>query len=127
MTPLRFRAWHLAEQKMRDVFLLDFRVGSDFAMVNYYCPEVMDARWGNTKDQVVVMQSTGLRDRGGREIFEGDIIEMEWSESDKGRYPVEWRDGGFEFFPEARFNPDGDELAIATVIGNVYENPDLLP
>ncbi|MGE0536672.1 MAG: YopX family protein [Pirellulales bacterium] len=75
---------------------------------------------------LVLMQSTGLLDKNGKEIFEGDVIQMHWSKTDIGVYPVVWRDSGFEFYPAARFHPDGDELEIAEVIGNIYESPELL-
>jgi hypothetical protein len=61
---------------------------------------------------VVVMPSTGLKDRNEKAIFEGDVIEMEWSKTDRGRYPVTWVDGGFEYYPAVRFNPDGAKKTL---------------
>ena len=77
----------------------------------------------------VVMQSTGLKDKNGVEIFEGDVCE--WHIPDMGRPEpdamiryvsvVEYRNGSFNLsgylFPNVR---------LIKVIGNIYENPELL-
>ena len=79
-----------------------------------------------------VGQYTGLKDKNGKEIFEGDIVEA-WSQGVKGKGKVTQRiDGSWLFYPSYQHNIEW-ELCInqygetdVVVIGNIYENPELL-
>lgn len=97
------------------------------------------------QEGLVIMQYTGLNDRNGKEIYEGDIVLNHnpqcWSGPDKlvVRWQgglVDWASDGMEWLKEKpgfRFERIG---AVGTtvyvphkhleVIGNIYENPDLL-
>lgn len=71
------------------------------------------------------MQSTGLKDMSGVEIYEGDIIKNSYDEI----YTVKWFDASF--YLEEKYNGGFDyhELYFEDnkkVIGNIYENPELL-
>ncbi|OJH01702.1 hypothetical protein BL313_03215 [Staphylococcus hominis] len=71
------------------------------------------------------MQSTGLKDKNGTEIYEGDIIKNSYDEI----YTVKWFDAAF--YLEEKYNGGFDyhELHLEDnkkVIGNIYENPELL-
>lgn len=82
---------------------------------------------------------TGLTDKNGKLIFEGDIVESRASESpeDWKHWIVVWSDGGFEFTRDIfRRNKhkheanmlceDEIELYCLVVIGNIHDNPELL-
>jgi uncharacterized phage protein (TIGR01671 family) len=108
--------------------------------------EYMDNALGNTstgwlslEKECVIMQSTGLSDKNGKEIFEGDILRS-GSTSDGVCYDdsdstarVSWEDGDTGFWlvhPSQSYwcrldsgEIDGLKLEI---IGNIHENPELL-
>lgn len=110
--PIKFRAWVKSRNIMEYcVDLSPFHVGD--------CDR---SRW--TWDEVEVMQYTGLKDRNGKEIFEGDIIKtslghtavVEW-DNENGRY--------LAFTATRRIVYVGREPKVE-VIGNRWDNPSLL-
>lgn len=84
------------------------------------------------KDSFELMQYTGLKDKNGIEIYEGDIIVKQNVISGKRCKEVEWQYKETGFFPFAD-SPDncghcggGENPESYEVIGNIYQNPELL-
>ena len=84
------------------------------------------------KDRLILMQYTGLKDKNGKEIYEGDIVRC-------GEYvgEVQWEDSASAFIglwqPQTHKRKGGaDNLGstfpspLKEVIGNIYENPEQL-
>ena len=85
-------------------------------------------------DKIVLMQYTGLKDKNGKEIYEGDIIltvaTSDYPE-DTGIKKVIWNDDWFQFQTIIHDNGYGLPLLWGgykslEVIGNIYENPELV-
>lgn len=86
-------------------------------------------------ENIILMLSTGLKDKNGKEIFEGDIIRYNIDVVDIKRHPTlgfyTVLDGREGFFGDGMsiddFEEDAKEFSkTAEIIGNIYENPELL-
>ena len=83
-------------------------------------------------EEIVLMVSTGLKDINGKEIYEGDIIQLA-PPDDEWKGFVIFKNGAFSImYQNGDIVPLYDELydfqgePYIYVIGNVFENPELL-
>ncbi|HGP3997170.1 TPA: YopX family protein [Enterococcus faecium] len=120
MTP-RFRLYDPSDQKIREVAEIDWSLG-----IVGTCGGAIE----HELDKVVLMQSTGLKDKNGVEIFEGDLVEHDdnlngdWEtfeacevvyDKDYAQFCFKWDAGNFL-----------TDYRNLNVIGNIYENSELL-
>ncbi|WP_455443807.1 YopX family protein [Streptococcus salivarius] len=122
---LRYRAWLKEDKEMIEVEEMNFYNGElDF---------IGDGiTWMCKSNDCVLMQSTGLRDKNGKEIFEGDIVKVtnlsSWLEvvsfnEDKAMFVSKEIKREIEESPlYDLFNTDIFEVEI---VGNIYTNPEL--
>lgn len=117
----KFRAWSNKENKMYNVHSL--HIGTNKAIVT--------ALYGNasiTLDDKVLMQSTGLHDKNGKLIYEGDIVRI-FHLSSTGQ-PRTYISEVYYYKVKPSFQVKGygfiDEDDVVEVIGNIYENKELL-
>ena len=126
---IKFRAWDKVFKEMVQVnaLVLDEQV----VKVTYKNGNVAK----EDMKEYELMQSTGLFDRNNKEIFEGDIITngkdvMCMKRHNTLGFYIEQK-GEVEFIADCavleEFEEDAKEIAdILEIIGNVYENPELL-
>ncbi len=124
MTP-RFRLYDPSDQKIREVAEIDWSLG-----IVGTCGGAIE----HELDKVVLMQSTGLKDKNGVEIFEGDIVQ--WGDTpDWEEKPI--RVAVVKINPDIQFDSNvgifeygrfiyRDTERFLTVLGNIYENSELL-
>ncbi|MNX23747.1 YopX protein [compost metagenome] len=119
MREILFRAFHKNEKKMYPVFsfchaFVKIEVGIGTATekipINLFEP---------------LMQFTGLTDKNGTKIFEGDILHKPF-QSFVPKFIVEWNDKK-ACFDDIPLNTDSTSKASEfTIIGNIHDNPELL-
>lgn len=137
MREIKFRAWVKDKDKMVDVSSIEFDgCGFPKAKSNQVIWEVGYRRrnvgyvWEH-ESNIEIMQSTGIKDKNGTEIYEGDILT---DHGDEGPLYVKYSNEHAAFVFVDKFDPFGvtsyTTLQISyeqfEVIGNIYENPELV-
>lgn len=112
MSEIKFRAWSKIEEKFVDDFVID-KLGNEY---QYNKCEF----WGDDR-QVVLMQYTGLKDENGKEIYEGDIVELGIPKRNPKKFIRKE-----VHFANGCFNPRTLSKGHWKIIGNIYENPNLI-
>ncbi|CCB95248.1 putative uncharacterized protein SPs0621 (Putative uncharacterized protein) [Streptococcus salivarius JIM8777] len=115
----RFRAWLKEDKEMIDVDEMHFKNGELDFIGN-------GITWMYKKSDIVLMQSTGFKDKNGKEIFEGDIVD---SEDGILSGVVEFRpDLGMFVSTLIKYNNFERLCNVADsvhIIGDIYTNPEL--
>ena len=148
MRNIKFRGWDKEYEKMtyfddedyeyKPPFV--FRLDQVFKKDSNY-DDYEDFEYNDVTDNVEVMQYTGLKDKDGKEIYEGDIVKIHKHNFDYGFKKdeigqIKFIDGAFGFYREESKNEyyfndlatesGYRELEYYEVIGNIYDNPELL-
>lgn len=128
----KFRAWYKEWKEMGRVGEIIFDLDGSVSVV-LFKGNYLDV--SGPREKIVLMQSTGLHDKNGKEIFEGDIIKNGEAVVDVKNHPTlgfyTTPNGVERFFGDNTsirdFNNDVEDFSDVTeIIGNVYENPELL-
>lgn len=133
MREIKFRAWD--EERKRMLYFEPLKVTwfyeDDYRIDAYEAEGTVIGRGGMVHDdysasspQSIIMQYTGLKDKNGKEIYEGDIILFS-----NNRRHIKFDRGSFTmYYGDCRMSPLSDYVVEnrVEVIGNIYENPELL-
>lgn len=118
----KFRVWGVIPGRIMIVHDLgwDAETGN---LVGGACWDEKDCYWDfDIKPSVVLMQSTGLKDKNDVEIFDGDIVKAIFSLlQTRVVGPIYFSNAGFTLIDRWIINFKDFE-----VIGNIYQNPELL-
>jgi uncharacterized phage protein (TIGR01671 family) len=122
MREIKFRLWN--GSVMEPVGTLSFHTDASFHVNDEYPVNdvAMEKQFGGNR--YFLMQFTGLKDKNGKEIYEGDILAI-----GPQAYPVIWDDKGTHGWKldTPHFGLGASQSTFYEVIGNIHENPELLP
>lgn len=125
----KFRAWDKIYKKM----LYDIQNDAEVNL-GYYLnltfhdadPILFEKGHMDTRKVYDVMQYTGLKDKNGKEIYEGDIVFYERTEANHVKGKIEFEHGRYLIITDDGYSDLGGTTDFIRIIGNVYENPELL-
>ncbi|MBM7598183.1 putative phage protein (TIGR01671 family) [Virgibacillus halotolerans] len=139
MREISFRAWDNENNHMIDIARFDF---ADYTVYSH-----LFACEGYLGENLKIMQYTGLKDKHGKEIYEGDIIEFsrgdDWRENEQKQgisevvYSEQITAFAYHYKAKSSWGTAYDDVVCAIgnitdqcgdleIIGNTYENPELL-
>ena len=134
MRKIKFRAYSKSFNIMFDYDMLQIATAEMVDICNeklkVTVPESTNIQMGlflPTEDEdLIFMQYTGLKDRNGKEIYEGDILDYGYGKFEvlyhKGSFKIrklKFENGNVHLLEDCSF----DDIKV---IGNIYENPELL-
>lgn len=106
MREIKFRAWNKVEQKF------------EYDIINLYT--IKDDYWNNNTSDTIFLQYTGLKDKNGVEICDGDILKTDCGNISVVNFNYE------QLAIIEQQNKEFDDDMVWFVVGNIYQNKDLL-
>lgn len=119
----KYRAWDRLRKEMNYKVMVG---NCDTDDENWTCPIIWieeEKDWLHFDDYECIMQSTGLKDKNGKEIFEGDVVKCNGLLGTIESFKAMWI---CSFMKYNNYQKVGFFAQEIEVVGNIYENPELL-
>ena len=124
----KYRVFDYDDNEMHDVIEIMYR--EDNTVVEWLNSE--NKKRSAFIGEVPIVQSTGLKDKNGKLIYEGDIVTYDWLTPigkvwrTDSKHIVEWQNGFTVIGNIAGYDVEHGKTRNVEVIGNIYENKELL-
>lgn len=125
MREIKFRAWDTAGNQW--LWITGFETAETSKSDGYTLDGIFHDGNYVGKEGIVLMQYTGLKDKNGREIYEGDIVLYDRNihkDIDTAKFKVVWTKDRYVLQEiKHKYYIDDVTWELVEVIGNIYENP----
>jgi hypothetical protein len=112
MREFKFRFWDKSEKRWSEGVFDHLQIGSVFEFNE------------NVKEGYEIQQYTGIKDKNGKEIYEGDILS--YRDEPQQLTVVRWTEESMDNHPGWVITDWWTQGGPCEIVGNIFENPELL-